>query len=635
MSDRFYRAFEERYRGSRELVKSRLEAYLPFVKPLQEYYPGASAVDIGCGRGEWLEVLASAGFQPHGIDLDQDMLQACIEHGLAVVQGDAIAYLSAQPDESQAVVSAFHVVEHISFDQLRSLVSEAMRVLKPGGLLIMETPNPENIVVATRNFYLDPTHQRPLPPDLLAFLPEYYGFAYVKTIRLQETKELHECDRLGLLDVLAGASPDYAVIAQKQGSKALMLALAPLFSMEFGLNLDTLTSRYDHQRDMTIEQSETRAQQAEVRAQQLENVYTQLGETKVKQAVQDVTLAEQQAHSHWLQNEWDATKARLEHLIGEHALSQARVEALTNQLTETQATLAARDVALAEQQTYSQSLQNERDAVKARLERLVGNLALSQARMDGLESQLTETQATLAARDGALAEQQAHSQWLQNEWDSVKARLEYLVRELTLSQARENGIESQLAETQTALAARDATLAEQQAHSQWLQKELDNAKAKIDELNHSSHHWWTVSDQFNRELQAIYKSKFWKITWPLRKLMLLLKWLVFLPIRLLRWTISIPKRMARWLLTKAMTFTIRRPGLSMRVSHWLNNYPKLKHHLRLFAQNRGLIHIFVDNVTVTSVHSDLSTPDLSSMTPRARQIYADLKTLVEQSRRFD
>ena len=215
MSDGFYRAFEERYRGSRELIKGRLVAYRPFVEPLLEVYPSATALDLGCGRGEWLELLVESGFKPIGVDLDKGMLEACLERGLPVEQGDALAYLSALPDESQAVVSAFHVVEHITFDQLGTLVAETLRVLMPGGLLIMETPNPENIVVATRNFYLDPTHQRPIPPMLLAFVAEYAGFARVKTLRLQESKELVNKGDVSLQDVFAGVSPDYAVVAQK------------------------------------------------------------------------------------------------------------------------------------------------------------------------------------------------------------------------------------------------------------------------------------------------------------------------------------------------------------------------------------------------------------------------------------
>ena len=177
MSDNFYRAFEERHRGPRELILSRLAVYRPFISPLKLINLAPPAIDLGCGRGEWLELLLDEGFSPLGIDQDEEMLQGCREQNLPAQQGDAVAYLATLPNESQAVISAFHVVEHISFDQLRTVVSEAFRVLKPGGLLIMETPNPENIVVATRNFYLDPTHLRPIPPQLLSFLPEYYGFA--------------------------------------------------------------------------------------------------------------------------------------------------------------------------------------------------------------------------------------------------------------------------------------------------------------------------------------------------------------------------------------------------------------------------------------------------------------------------
>lgn len=263
MSDGFYRAFEERYRGSREVIKDRVKAYFPFVEPLLVAYPSAPAVDLGCGRGEWLELLFASGFEPLGIDLDKEMLRACEERGLPVVQGDALAYLSALPDESQAVVSAFHVVEHITFEQLRTLVVEALRVLKPGGLLIMETPNPENIVVATQNFYLDPTHQRPIPSILLAFVAEYTGFFRVKTLRLQESKEIVDRGDVSLRDVFAGASPDYAVVAQKDAPEELLALTVHPFSLDYGLSLDNLLGRWDAR----FERLETKAQQAEATIQ--------------------------------------------------------------------------------------------------------------------------------------------------------------------------------------------------------------------------------------------------------------------------------------------------------------------------------------------------------------------------------
>ena len=174
MIDPFYRAFEDKFRGSRELIKSRLNAYISFILPFKELYENPQAIDLGCGRGEWLELLKEQGFDAQGVDLDEGMLTACIERGLKVQLADALTVLRSLPNESQTIVSAFHLVEHIPFSDLQILIQEALRVLKPAGLLIMETPNPENIVVATNNFYLDPTHTRPIPPQLLSFLPEYY-----------------------------------------------------------------------------------------------------------------------------------------------------------------------------------------------------------------------------------------------------------------------------------------------------------------------------------------------------------------------------------------------------------------------------------------------------------------------------
>ena len=256
MSDHFYRAFEETHRGDRQIIKDRLTVYLPFIAPLSLAYPDAPAIDLGCGRGEWLETLRAQGFRATGVDLDADMLKACRETGLEVIHDDALVVLAALPDESQAVVSAFHVVEHISIEQLQSLVAHALRVLKPGGLLIMETPNPENIVVGTHYFYVDPTHLRPIPPLLLSFLAEFYKFSRVKTIGIQESQSLRARSEVSLFEVFCGVSPDYAVIAQKSGNAALTTALNAAFDTDYGLTLETLSTRYDRR----IKQSETRVQ---------------------------------------------------------------------------------------------------------------------------------------------------------------------------------------------------------------------------------------------------------------------------------------------------------------------------------------------------------------------------------------
>lgn len=242
----FYRAFEDRYRGSRATITGRLRAYQPFVAPLAAE-GRADALDLGCGRGEWLELLGDYGLRARGVDLDDDMLAACRERGLQVETGDALAALRAVPDDSLALVSAFHLVEHIPFDMVRALIAEALRALRPGGLLILETPNPENLVVGASSFYMDPSHLRPIPPPLLAFAAEHAGFARHQIVRLQEAAQLHTDARIGMISVLEGPSPDYSVVAQKAAPARQMAALDAAFATEYGIALAPLAQRYDQQ----------------------------------------------------------------------------------------------------------------------------------------------------------------------------------------------------------------------------------------------------------------------------------------------------------------------------------------------------------------------------------------------------
>ncbi|GGY54937.1 class I SAM-dependent methyltransferase [Pseudoduganella albidiflava] len=244
MSDLFYRAFEDRYRGSREVITGRLRAYLPFLEPLAAL-PTRAALDLGCGRGEWLELTGTLGFNARGIDLDDGMLSACRERGLNVATGDALAVLRACPDDSVALVSAFHLVEHLPWDMVRDMLREALRVLVPGGLLILETPNPENLSVGASSFYLDPSHLHPIPPALLDFATGFTGFARTAVVRLQENERARSGERPRLIDVLEGTSSDYAVVAQKGAPASVQQPFDAAFSRPYGVTLGLLAERYD------------------------------------------------------------------------------------------------------------------------------------------------------------------------------------------------------------------------------------------------------------------------------------------------------------------------------------------------------------------------------------------------------
>lgn len=246
MKDSFYSAFEKKYRGSRELIGKRLEAYIPIITPLLSVYPQANALDLGCGRGEWLEMVTRLGFDASGVDLDEGMLSYCVELNLKVKKADAITSLKALPDDSVALISSFHLVEHIGFENVRSLIDEALRVLKPGGIIILETPNAENIQVGTHNFHLDPTHDKPIPHQLLQFVADYAGFHRSKIMRLQEPEHISlKNPDISLSDVLLSVSPDYSVVAQKNADESILKQFDAPFDINYGVSLIELVRSYD------------------------------------------------------------------------------------------------------------------------------------------------------------------------------------------------------------------------------------------------------------------------------------------------------------------------------------------------------------------------------------------------------
>ncbi len=379
MSQPFYRAFEDRYRGSRDVIKERLRAYLPFLRPLA----GArtAALDLGCGRGEWLELLGEHGFAARGIDLDDGMLAACIERGLDVQNMDALAALRAQPDGSLALVSAFHLVEHIPFDLVRQLIAEALRALQPGGLLIMETPNPENLVVGASDFYTDPSHERPIPPNLLAFAVEHGGFARHKVVRLQEDPQLREGGRVVLAAVLEGASPDYSVVAQKAAAPAQLAPFDAAFGAGYGIDMRQLARRYEEQLDGELAAVHRIFAQFEQRISG--DRASSAGEAEALRVAQQAADRLAAAHAARLVElgliaerqmaELDVEKRRVAELGHENGITRLQLAERANEMAAQAASLAARDEALA-----------------TRIEELAWRIAHNEERTNGYAKQITD-----------------------------------------------------------------------------------------------------------------------------------------------------------------------------------------------------------------------------------------------------
>jgi O-antigen chain-terminating methyltransferase len=217
-ADRFYTEFEGYFRGAREDIRERLNIYLPYL-PHGGPRDDARVVDIGCGRGEWLELMAMQGIRATGIDLNSAMVDICKELGFEAEYADAVDYLRRQPEGSLAAVTGFHIIEHLSFDQLIALFDAALRALRSDGVIIFETPNPENVSVGSCSFYYDPTHRHPIAPAVAEFIARQRGFAKAEILRsnpLPASRLIAENSEVAHRFNSSFYGPqDYAVIAWK------------------------------------------------------------------------------------------------------------------------------------------------------------------------------------------------------------------------------------------------------------------------------------------------------------------------------------------------------------------------------------------------------------------------------------
>ncbi len=216
--DVFYRALEDKFRGEHSQIRERLQVYLPFLQETTLQSCGDPIIDIGCGRGEWLQLLQDKGYRGLGLDINQVMLEQCQDMGLSVIGRDALSYLESLPDESIGGVTGFHIVEHLPFEYLIQIMAESYRVVRPGGIIIFETQNPHNVLVGSCNFYFDPTHKNPIPPELLQFMAQYSGFGTAQIWPLNPSDNPHVLENSDLADrfnELFYGSMDYAVIGIK------------------------------------------------------------------------------------------------------------------------------------------------------------------------------------------------------------------------------------------------------------------------------------------------------------------------------------------------------------------------------------------------------------------------------------
>ena len=200
-----YVGFEDQFRGSREAIRARFESYLTL-------FDGRSDVlDVGCGRGEFLDLLRTRGVSARGIDLNHEMAEVCRARGLDVSEADAVGYLSALDDGSLGGIFSAQVVEHLQPGYLLRFLELAFVKLRPGGRLVLETLNPACWVAFFESYIRDITHVWPLHPETLKYLVVASGF---NKATIEFRSPVPQQDRLQTVAVAGNADSGFADLAE-------------------------------------------------------------------------------------------------------------------------------------------------------------------------------------------------------------------------------------------------------------------------------------------------------------------------------------------------------------------------------------------------------------------------------------
>ncbi len=264
MDHDFYFNFEKKFRGNREDIIERISIYDPLVELLINQHKVHKFVDIGCGRGEWLQKWDQKISSCIGIEIDSNMANYCLNKGYEVIHEDAIKSLNSFSDESVTLITIFHLVEHLDYSYLNKLITACHRILDKNGMIIIETPSIDNISVSTKSFYLDPTHINHINPDGFSFLIDQKGFLASKYFYINGGP-LAFASPLKITKIFNGVAQDITFIATKSEKiSQLIFKQETDWQFEFNKVSSTLDAAvaYDIENEKIYNQLDTKYFQA-------------------------------------------------------------------------------------------------------------------------------------------------------------------------------------------------------------------------------------------------------------------------------------------------------------------------------------------------------------------------------------
>ena len=222
MNSNFYFDFENKFRGSQQDVLEKLNTYDGLLNQILNHINAPKLLDIGSGRGEWIRKCSTLGFECTGIDFNQKMSDYSKNQDMNIIYDDALNTMRNFEDHTFDVISSFHMIEHLDQEYLSELIVQCKRILTTDGVLIMETPSIDNLIISTNLFYLDPTHITHINPSQLKFIVEHIGFDNAEIFYINGGP-LQDSINSRLTRVFCGVAQDIVCIATSSRSASLFL----------------------------------------------------------------------------------------------------------------------------------------------------------------------------------------------------------------------------------------------------------------------------------------------------------------------------------------------------------------------------------------------------------------------------